>query len=91
MVAGFAYESSLKAKVALKDDIPIDIPGRPVLDPNEFSNFLKSKHSTLEYQTLLNESDQLQFGPKKRKSFQKMFEAKPLAGHEILNVCPNSR
>ncbi len=85
MVSGFGYEGSLKAKVALKPDIPIDIPGRSYLDPNEFSNFLKSKHSTLEYQ-VLNESNLLKFTSKKRKSFRNLFETKPLAGHEILNV-----
>ncbi|MBK37972.1 MAG: hypothetical protein CMB45_03170 [Euryarchaeota archaeon] len=86
MVSGFANEAILQAKVGLKDDIPIDIPGRSYLDPNPFSVFLTdSPHTSTDY-AALSLSSGLKFGRKKRKSFRNMFETKPFVGHEILDI-----
>lgn len=80
----FTFESELKAKVAKKVDIPIEIPARSYLDPNPFSNFVRTKHSTTLFHALDN-SDDLKFGAKKRKGFENMFETSPMLGHELLN------
>ena len=86
MVSGFANEARLQAKVELKDDIPIDIPGRSYLDPNPFSVFLTdSPHTSTDY-AALSLSSGLKFDRKKRKSFRNMFETKPFVGHEILDI-----